>query len=61
LNQFLPFPFSVGVFFVEMAEKSPNAGHEIRRKLRARYGHSISDQEVELIASMHARHGAVKV
>ena len=46
-----------------MAEGSPNAGdrHDIRRKLRARYGHSISDQEVELITNMHARHGAVKV
>jgi RNA:NAD 2'-phosphotransferase (TPT1/KptA family) len=44
-----------------MASVNADSRHDIRQKLRARYGHSISDQEVDLIIRVHARHGAEKV
>ncbi len=51
---------SVGVFFDELMTEN-DSRHDIRRKLRARYRYSISDQELDLIARTHARHGAEKV
>ncbi len=44
-----------------MAGSKVESRNDIHHKLRARYGHSISEQEVDLITRAHARHGAVKV
>ena len=34
---------------------------KIHRKLRAVYGHTISDQEIEFIANAHFQHGVNEV